>query len=430
VVAGQAGVAVAGLGGLRLLTTLLSPDQFGRLILGVSLAMLVQQLTFGPLAVATLRHTGHAVDEKELGLLVGAVDRLLMQAFLAALAAAAVAATIVLLIGWTHWASFGLLCLWFATASGVLNTRLAIDAAQRNRGWVSAMQVASETAKYLAAGAAVAILTSPDASAASATSATPATSPASPASAAMAGFAVAATIFALIQRRRARGSGGVSPGRAGWRAPLLRVARPLAATGALTWSQMASDRWALNAVLSTAHVGAYGVVYQIAVAPFTLLGAMVQQLAAPVVFRIAGSGTDPRSVRASHTYVLVAAAILLLGTAAAVAIAWRFHEAIFGLLVGPGFAQYSYLLPLGVVVGGFLATGQVMSMTVLSRDAAQQLVLPKAVTAVLGLVLNVLGAVFFGVVGVLWANVVFSLVFLVWLSLIALGPDASRTAAA
>jgi O-antigen/teichoic acid export membrane protein len=407
-VLGQAGVAAAGLGGLRLLTTLLTPDQFGRLVLGISLAMLLQQVAFGPLAVAALRHAGRAIDEAELHLLVSALDRLNTQAFLGSLLVSAIAASVVHVLDWSDWLLFGALTLWFGTALGLLGTRLAIDAAQRHRGWVSGMQVGTEVGKYGAAWAAIALIG------------------AASAAAAMAGFATATTVAAVVQRSRARGGPKDRPEANDWRASLLRVARPLAATGALTWSQMASDRWALNAVLTTGHVGAYGVVYQIAVAPFTLLGAMVQQLVAPVVFRMAGSGRDSGSIRASHRYVLASAGVLLIGTAAGALLAWRFHEAIFGIFVGPGFAQYSHLLPLGVVAGGFLAAGQVVGVTVLSRDAAGQLILPKAVTAALGLVLNILGAVFLGVAGVLWANVVYSLVFLVWLAIIALGPGEER----
>jgi O-antigen/teichoic acid export membrane protein len=395
VLLGQAGVAVAGLVGLRLLTTLLVPAEFGRLALGVSLAALLQQITFGPLAVATLRFAGPAQDAADFPGFVAEVDRLLFRATGLCLVIAVGAGAAVLLLGVEHWVAFGGACLWFAVASGVLSTRLSLDAALRRRGWVAGVQVGSETIRFgFGAGAVVLFGTRS-------------------ALFVMIGFAAAATLSALIQRRRAAADRRREPGE--WTGRVIHFARPLALTGALTWSQMASDRWSLNALLSTAHVGAYSVIYQIAVAPFSLVGTMIQQLLAPIVFRSSGSGGEAASVRASHRPVLLAVAVLLLATAAAAGVAWRFHDMIFSIMVGPGYDQYSSLLPLGVVAGGLLASAQVVATTILTRGATRELIVPKAVTAVMGVGLNILGAYLFGIQGVLFANAVFGLVYFGWM---------------
>ncbi|MDB4913287.1 MAG: hypothetical protein JWM95_931 [Gemmatimonadetes bacterium] len=401
VIAGQIGVAAVGLGGLRVLTTLLGPEQFGILALGLSIATLFQQVALGPVAVATLRYAGTAWETGGLMPFMRDVDRMLAQAIGLCLAGGAAAGVVLAAFGLWHWLVMGAMCLWFSAASALLATNLAIDAALRHRGWVSGMQVGSESLRF--AVAAVALTTFHTASA----------------PIAMAGFALALTVAGAVQRirTRARVRSAERETVVGdeWRPALLRFAKPLAVTGGLTWSQMASDRWSLNAMISTSQVGVYSVVYQIAVAPFSLLGVTIQQLLAPIVFQIAGTGKNRDAVRASHLQVLAAVAVILLATGVAMLVTWQFHAAIFALLVGPQFATYSSLLPLGVLSGGLLAAGQVVATTVLSRGETEQLVLPKAVTAVLGLILNVIGAHYYGVIGVLSANAVFATIYFLWM---------------
>lgn len=402
VVAGQLGVAFVSLAGLRLLTTLLVPAEFGRVALGISIATLFQQVVFGPIAVATLRYAGTAYDDSDLQGFLRSVDRLLAQGVAVSVAAAAVAGLVVLALGLYHWLTLGVFCVWFASASGVFTTQLSIDASLRNRGWVAALQACSEAARYLVAGVFVVLLGAHNAVVV------------------MAGFAAALTLAALIQIARTRRSPVATPtSPQEWRPVLLRFAKPLALTGGVTWSQMTSDRWSLNAVMSTADVGVYSAVYQIAVAPFSLFGSMIQQLLGPIVFRIAGTGADRDRVRESHVQVMLAVSVLLVLSAIAVLATWQFHAAIFRLLVGPAFSQYSYMLPIGVMAGGLLAAGQVVATTVMSRGETRHLVVPKAVTSVIGLILNILGARYFGVLGVLMANVAFSLLYFVWMLIIA-----------
>jgi O-antigen/teichoic acid export membrane protein len=126
--------------------------------------------------------------------------------------------------------------------------------------------------------------------------------------------------------------------------------------------------------------------------------------------------------------VLSAVTILLVLTAAGSLVAWLLHEEIFHVLVGPAFATYSRLLPLGVVAGGLLAAGQVVSTTIMSRGVTSELMVPKAVTALFGAALNVIGAWLYGVVGVILATIAFALIFFVWMYRMAAQPvhDASQ----
>jgi len=405
VAVGQAGAALVGLGGLRLLTTLLSPEEFGRLALGLSITAFLQQVAFGPVSAATLRYAGNAAKENDLDAFLDSLRRLLRQAVLLSVVVATVGVLVLLALGLQAWIALALSAVWFAAASGTSTALLFVDASLRRRPWVAGVQIVGEVLRFGLAGAALVIL---DIRSATLT---------------MSGFALALTLVALLQLRRwQHGQRSIATRTDPWRTSMVLFAAPLALTGALSWSQLASDRWSLNAFLSVVHVGAYSVLYQIAVAPFSLLSVMLQQLIGPIVFRMAGRGTDEDALRASHRVVVLAIVGLLGCTVVGALVAWEFHEWIFAALVGPRFRNFSPLLPLAVCVGGVLAASQLAGTTVMSRGDTTRLITPKVVTSIIGVGLNILGARYYGVTGVLCANGVFGILFFVWMLVLARKP--------
>jgi O-antigen/teichoic acid export membrane protein len=95
------------------------------------------------------------------------------------------------------------------------------------------------------------------------------------------------------------------------------------------------------------------------------------------------------------------------------------HTLIFMVFVSPEFRAHSYLLPWFVLAGGLFSTGQMLVLKVLSEVRPRILLTVKIGTALLGLVLNVLGAWLAGIHGVVAALVTFSVVYvlgMLWLT--------------
>ena len=62
VLGGQVGVAVGGLLGIKVLTHLLSPHEFGRLSLANTIVLLVGMVSFGPLSQGMMRYWSISLD--------------------------------------------------------------------------------------------------------------------------------------------------------------------------------------------------------------------------------------------------------------------------------------------------------------------------------------------------------------------------------
>ena len=66
IVLGQLMMIAGSLVGVRLLTELLSPDAYGQLALGMTIATLVNQIVLGPLGGGIIRFYAHAVESSDL----------------------------------------------------------------------------------------------------------------------------------------------------------------------------------------------------------------------------------------------------------------------------------------------------------------------------------------------------------------------------
>jgi O-antigen/teichoic acid export membrane protein len=157
------------------------------------------------------------------------------------------------------------------------------------------------------------------------------------------------------------------------------------------------------------------VLYQLGYYPITLLSGMTIQLIEPVLFGRAGDGTDAGRMaharRLNNLFVVSTMFLTLLATT----LAFLLHAWLFSWLVAPQYRGVSSFLPWMVLSGGLFATGQAATLVLMTSVNTRGLIAPKIATALLGTCLNVVGAYEWGLRGVVFASVVFSLIYLGWI---------------
>jgi O-antigen/teichoic acid export membrane protein len=189
---------------------------------------------------------------------------------------------------------------------------------------------------------------------------------------------------------------------------------PFVAWGFFTWAQLSSDRWALEHWNGSATVGHYAVLVQLGAQPLILFGSVVAQLFEPLVFARARFGSDSRVVRSAfllNSRVTAAAGVVML---AIVVVEWVAHATIFNFVVAPEYWDVSPLLPIAALSGGLFALAQLFAVGSVVLGTSRQLIGPKIGTAILGVILNVAGAYWFGLTGVLIAGVLTALAYGGW----------------
>jgi O-antigen/teichoic acid export membrane protein len=394
-------LAVAGaLVGVRLLTELLPPEAYGELALGTTVATLLNQVVFGPLANGASRFYAVAQEEGDIPTYLAAVKRTALAATGWILAAAIPVAALMFFTGHARWLGLAVAALAFGVLSGYNGILDAIQNAARQRLVVAWHQGLASWGRFVLAAGLILVLGSSSTTA-------------------MAGFASALVVVLASQSRFLLRSVNAPLTKAPvdrstatrWRTQVLGYSWPFAAWGWLTWAQQASDRWFLGLFATTGEVGQYAVLYQLGYYPMMLGSGMVLQLIGPVLFQRAGTGRDLDRLQASNRVSRSLALWTGVATLAAWGLLLLLHRPLFSLLAGEQYRGVSGFLPWMVLAGGMFATGQVLSLEFMTSVNTSSLVIPKVATALVGIGLNLTGAAVYGVAGVVAASVVWSVAY-------------------
>jgi O-antigen/teichoic acid export membrane protein len=402
-VLGQLAAVSGALLGVRLLTELLDPAAYGELALAMTVATLVNQVLLGPIGGGITRFYAPAQEQSALGDYLRASSRLVLLATAVILAALLLALAALQIAGQGSWIAVTVGALAFAVLSGWSAVLSSIQAAARQRLIVAWHQGLESWLRFLLAALLLVWLGADS-------------------SVAMAGYALALVLVLASQcyffrdiARYATG-GGVSTG--AWQARIWSFSWPIAVFGVFTWMQLASDRWALGLFATKQEVGLYAVLFQLGYFPISLVSGMVASFLAPIFYQRAGDASDGlRNAGVNRISGMVTWCSLGI-TAVAVLAASLLHGPIFRLLAAPQYHSVSALLPWVVLAGGVFAASQSLSLALMSKLKTRSMMPAKIGTAVLGVVLNLAGAYWFGMTGIVFAGVLFSILFFSWILLV------------
>jgi O-antigen/teichoic acid export membrane protein len=415
---GQAVAVAGGLAGIRLLTSLLSPVQYGELTLSLTAGALLIQATFGPLQQGALRFFGPAREAQELGACLRAMWRLVWRTGPIIVITASVMVLAMSAAGYASWIGLAIGSFAFAVLSGCERILDALQAAGRQRAVTAWHQGLAQWLRFLIASALIVWWHAAS-------------------SVALTGYVVATALVLASQyfffwiywhpvlSIESASAGAVQK----WQTRIWQYARPFVSWGVFSWLQQSSDRWALQTFSTTSDVGYYSVLFQLGYTPILLVTGVIIQLVQPIVFNRSGDGTDvARMTHAKGLSQRLLYGFLALAIAAAL-VAFVAHPLVFRWLVAPQYRPVSWLMPWMVLSGGLFACGELAALTLLSGLQTQRLRRVKIGAAVIGMTMNVVGAWWLGLAGVVFASLGFSLVSLTW-TFLASVPSARPSASA
>lgn len=400
VVLGQIIATVGSLIGVRLFTGLLTPASFGELALGMTVATLVNQILFGPLSNGITRFYAPAMEQNDLSGYLKAVRRLVLFAIVMVLPVVMIVVIGVLLARRAEWIAIVMAALAFAIVSGCNSILNGIQNAARQRAVVALHQGMEPWLRFLAAAG---LLLSFGATS----------------TAAMIGYAVGAMLvlgsqYLFFQKIVPKNATWTTAER-GWNSQICKYSWPFASWGVFYWAQSSSDRWALEFYGTTKDVGLYAVLFQLGYYPMSMATGMAVQLLAPIFYQRAGDASDGQRNANVSRLTSRLTCLALGGTGAAFIVALLLHTQIFKVFVAKEYRSASYLLPWMLLAGGIYATGQIIALNLMSQMKPHLMITAKIVTALLGVIFNFAGAYWFGIEGVVLANILFSVLYSLWM---------------
>ncbi len=403
VVFGQVMLVLGSLVGIRILTGLMSPSAYGELALGMTVASLVHSLIMDPIGSGVTRYYAVAVEQGDLWGYLKAVRSLVSLANGGIVFLFLIAVLGLFIIGKSQWVGLAVVSFIYAALNSNNSILNGIQNVARQRSIVALHQGMEPWARFLVAAGLVIIFGATG-------------------TAAMAGYALG-VIFILISqylffRRIIPTNRTVKDGGKDWIADIWNFSWPLTTWGIFSWAQVASDRWALGLFSTTHDVGMYAVLYQLGYYPVLLVTGMAVQFLSPIFYQRAGDGTDgQRNANvAKLSWYLMGLSFGI--TFVAVFLAFFLNRQIFHIFVAKEYASVSYLLPWMLLSGGISAASQTFTLNLMSQMKINEMAKARIITPILGVVFNIVGACWYGTKGVVFASLLFSIIYFIWMALI------------
>lgn len=404
IVIGQIAAVAGALVLVRVLTEYLDPEQYGQLALGLTVAGLVNQVVMGGIGAGIGRFYSIAAEKQDLGGYLHATRHLLAYATAAVVVIGLILMASLYWLGYSQWIGLAAAALVFSVLSGYNSTLSGIQNAARQRAIVAFHGGLDAWLKILLAVGVVLWL---------GTSST----------AVVIGYACSSLLITVSQliflRRTIPQQHTPIQNRQQWMPQIWAYSLPFTTWGAFTWMQQVSDRWALQAFASTSDVGQYAVLFQLGFTPIALITGMAMSFLGPILYQRSGDATDHARNSNVHQLGWRMAHLSLMVTLLGFAITFAVHERLFGLLAAAEYRGSSYLLPWVVLAGGIFSAGQILALKLMSEMKSSAMTTAKIATALIGVLLNVIGAALAGMLGVVVAMVAFSGIYFVWMAVLA-----------
>lgn len=402
---GQAAAGIGSLVSVRLLTHFLSPEVFGDVALSLTAVMILQYCYAGTSASA-MRFFVPAVEKGQFGEYLGAAWRMQHRRNLILIPLVIGGLGTLLLIGYVSLVPLVLAALAIAVISSYGIFMDGLQNAARQRAVVALHQGANS---WLRMGCAVMLVAFVSNSAAGV----------------LWGFALAAALtmasqyfFYRVIKSKTLGTSNVTPLHVitrQWQASMTSYAWPYVIWAVPAWLQFSSDRWALDWFMSSAEVGIYAAVCQLAFLPIYTMTQLITQLAMPILFARAGDLSDPSRVASTRSLNSKIVNISLFWTICAVIIVYCLQAQIGYFLLDPRYHGALSLLPLVVLAAGIFATSQLVEIKIITANQTAALIRPKIIVAILACAAFFSGAYLGGIAGVVWASIITRLGLLVWI---------------
>ena len=403
---GQGTAVIGALLGIRILSEMMTPSEYGLLALGMTLATFSGQTLFGPLCAGAGRFYALAQEAGELRLYLKGVRKLVLFASGIILAMAGGVTIVTALAGGSHWLPLIIAALIFSAVTGFNSLASGIQNVARQRAIVALHAAMASWGRFVVAAGLMLMLGVSSA-------------------VAMWGYVIATAIVLgsqylffrpILQSAQAEITTGQNTSEQ-WQAKILRYSWPFATWGVFASFQVVSDRWALAMFSSATDVGLFSVLYQLGYYPVALFTEMLVTVVSPILFQRAGDGVSSQRLGNAGALTRWIMSAVLLVAVAIFLVTFFVHDWIFHMFVAKQYASVSHLLPWLILSSGIFAAGQVLSIDRMNALDTKALIAPKVITAIMGGLLNILGAYLYGLEGVVAASLLFSVIYFGWLFL-------------
>ena len=403
IIIGQAGTAVAGILGIKLLTNVLGPAEFGKLSLANTLIVLIStNFLFGPFGAGIMRFWAISKSKGNLNGFYAVSKQLLRQIIVISIA---VSIVLILFTGFfkgMEWAALFAVSTGAGIVSGWLGLRLAVFTAARKRPLVACLNISNAFSRPVIAACLVLLISVS-------------------AFWAMTGYLVAAILLVLVAEYFyvnivSSTSISISDNSviSDIKKDIISFSWPFAIWGSFGWVHMSCDKWALQSFHGSEIVGVFAVVSQLAVYPLVFGSGFLSTLIVPVAYERAGDLTQYQKVVSAYRLLAFIVIAYISGLVLLMWFFFIFHHNLMLLISNIKFAEFSFLLPWITGAWGLFHLGQVLSNFGMLANKTSVYIAPKIVAAIIAGISTFYLSARYGASGVVWGIALAGFVYAFW----------------
>jgi O-antigen/teichoic acid export membrane protein len=186
---------------------------------------------------------------------------------------------------------------------------------------------------------------------------------------------------------------------------------PFLAWAPLSWLSSSTDRYLVNHQLGAGELSSFQVLYQIGYYPFVAVTNLLAQVLSPLLYQKVDSELGSNSGRARSLNRGLVFVILFI-TFVSATVVYAVHPFLSETLLPVEYRKHSSMLSLMTINAGLFAAGQQMSFSSLMMFDSASLVKVRIVTTVVTIATTISMGHYFGVVGLVFANMLSGLTYL------------------
>ncbi|MFX0137544.1 MAG: lipopolysaccharide biosynthesis protein [Candidatus Hodarchaeota archaeon] len=406
----QAGTAIAGLLGVKLLTHVLKPFEFGLLVLASTVITLIGTSFFGPFGQGLMRFWSISKERGSLDVFYAVSNRLAKYISMATFLVTFISIFILFMIKKYDWSILIALSLIIGIITGIFGLKISVFTAARQRRRTALLNISNTFLRPLIATFLVILIIAK-------------------ANIALGGYLIAALFILFIAERlylqstskaipSTQGSSTYMSLFSGLSKEILSYSWPFLLWGIFGWIHMSCDRWGLQLFYGSDVVGAFAVVSYLANYPLSFGSSFLSTLFSPIAFQKAGDLTSTKSIISAYKILIAMTSIYILGASVLIALFAMLHRHLVLFISNINFLNFSYLLPGLTIAWAFFYFGQVLILFGLLANKPQAYIMPKVTTAIIACVGIFYLSSRIGPLGVVWGLIIANFLFALWCSLI------------
>ncbi len=354
VILGQLSAFSGGIFGIKVLTSVMGPEGYGQLALGMTIAGALNTFAYGPIGQAVLRFFSVYRERGELGVyffLLKKAHAVLIFFFSLVICFAGVLTRI---LAGHEWALIAIFASIFGVISGINSSFLSLQAAVRQRKVVALHQGADFWLRPLLAVAAIYLL-------------------ADRAYVALMGYilgtffvTISQSVFAFRNSELKEHWNCAVPTREKVKSSFYELSayvKPFVLWAGIAAVSSYADRWILQGLFGEREVGIYVAIYQIANAPIALVLGVINQLMIPIIYERAGAMASPAQAESSGRLLYRTIAIYGFVIFPIIVVAYFWSDPIIKVLTSSDFAIHHQVLWVVMLGISIFWIGQLLTIT-------------------------------------------------------------------